>query len=520
MFEAAELGHRVSKAEYARAEPVLREALLRAQYALGETRPFAVVILSAGIDGAGRREAVNLLNTWMDPRFISVHGMGTPSDEEAERPPMWRFWRRLPAKGEIGIFLGSWYTQPLLDRVYRRIGSARYHEAIEQIEHFERMLCDEGVLLLKFWFHLSKQRQRVRLKDLEADPKTRWRVTEQDWRNFARYDRFHEASEQAIRMTNRAHATWTIIDGSEARFRSLAMGRALLEALERRLAEARVPVAQTQAPRSQAPALPSPTLAAGLDNRHILNALDLAQRIKHAAYLQQLESLQGRLNLLTRHKAFHRISVVVLFEGNDAAGKGGAIRRITGALDARFYHVIPVAAPTEEERAHPYLWRFWRHLPQRGHFAIFDRSWYGRILVERVEAYCAEADWQRAYGEINDFEEQMAEQRIVVVKFWLAISQDEQLVRFKAREATDFKRYKITPDDWRNRERWDDYAAAVCDMVERTGTTAAPWTLVEANDKYFARVKVLTTLCERIEAELEAVVADTRKVARKARPGR
>lgn len=506
MFEAAELGHRVSKAEYARAEPVLREALLRAQYALGETGSFSVVILSAGIDGAGRREAVNLLNAWMDPRFISVHGMGNPTDEEAERPPMWRFWRRLPARGKIGIFLGSWYTPPLLDRAYGRIGSARYHEAIEQIEHFERMLCDEGVLLIKFWFHLSKDRQHARLKALEADPKTRWRVTEQDWRNFSLYDKFREASEQAIRMTSRAHAPWTIIDGSEVRFRSLAMGRALLEALERRLAEAAVP------------SVPPPAMAlpAPLDNRHILNALDLGQRVKRATYLQQLEALQGRLNLLTRHKAFNRIAVVTVFEGNDAAGKGGAIRRITGAIDARHYHVIPIAAPSDEERAHPYLWRFWRHLPQRGHFAIFDRSWYGRVLVERVEGYCTEVDWQRAYGEINDFEDQMVGHHIVVVKFWLAISQDEQLTRFKAREATDFKRYKITPDDWRNRERWDDYAAAVCDMVERTGTTAAPWTLVEANDKYFARIKVLTTLCERIEAALE----DASKTLRRTRKAR
>lgn len=495
MFEAAELGHRVSKAAYARAEPALREALLRAQYALGETRPFSVTILSAGIDGAGRREAVNLLNAWMDPRFISVHGMGKPTDEEAERPPMWRFWRRLPARGEIGIFLGTWYTPLLLDRAYGRIGAARYHVALEQIEHFERMLCDEGGLLVKFWFHLSKDRQRTRLKALEADPKTRWRVTEQDWRNFSRYDQFHEASEQAIWMTSRAHAPWTIIDGSDARYRSLAMGRALLEALERRLADASVP----SVPH------PAMTLPPPLDPCHILNALDLGQRVKRSAYLQHLENLAGRLNLLTRHKAFKRIAVVALFEGNDAAGKGGVIRRITGALDARQYHVIPIAAPSDEERAHPYLWRFWRHLPQRGHFSIFDRSWYGRVLVERVEGYCAAADWQRAYGEINDFEDQMERHHIVVVKFWLAISQDEQLSRFKAREATGFKRYKITADDWRNRERWGDYAEAVCDMVERTGTAAAPWTLIEANDKYFARIKVLTTLCERIEAALKEV---------------
>ncbi len=194
--------------------------------------------------------------------------------------------------------------------------------------------------------------------------------------------------------------------------------------------------------------------------------------------------------------------MVLVFEGNDAAGKGGSVRRIIQALDARSYRVIPVAAPTEEERDQPYLWRFWRNLPRKGRFAIFDRSWYGRVLVERVEGFCSQADWMRAYGEINDFEEQMVRHRTVVVKLWLSISKDEQLKRFEEREKIGFKRFKITDEDWRNREKWDEYEMAVCDMIDRTSSEIAPWTLVEANDKYFARVKVLETLCERIEVAL------------------
>ncbi len=203
---------------------------------------------------------------------------------------------------------------------------------------------------------------------------------------------------------------------------------------------------------------------------------------------------------MLRHKHMRRHALVAAFEGNDAAGKGGAIRRVAAALDPRQYRIVPIAAPTEEERAQPYLWRFWRHIPARGKFTIFDRSWYGRVLVERVEGFCSPADWMRAYGEINDFEEQLVNAGVVVVKFWLAIDQQTQLERFEEREQTPFKRYKITEDDWRNRDKWDDYSQAVGDMVDRTSSEIAPWTLVEANDKRWARVKVLRTINEALEA--------------------
>jgi polyphosphate kinase 2 (PPK2 family) len=246
-------------------------------------------------------------------------------------------------------------------------------------------------------------------------------------------------------------------------------------------------------------AVPTPP---SLDGLTILKSLDLGQSLKKADYERELEKLQGRLNLLTRHRAFREHNVVLVFEGVDAAGKGGAIRRITQAIDARLCHINPVAAPSEEERAQPYLWRFWRNLPRRGRFAIFDRSWYGRVLVERVEGFCTEADWTRAYGEINDFEEQIAASGGIVLKFWLSISLDEQLRRFEERQSSPFKRFKITPDDWRNRSKWDAYQEATCAMLDRTSTEIAPWTLVESEDKYFGRIKILRTLCRGIEARL------------------
>jgi polyphosphate:AMP phosphotransferase len=306
------------------------------------------------------------------------------------------------------------------------------------------------------------------------------------------YDRFRRVSEHVLRQTSTAQAPWIVVDGSESRYRSLTVGRFLLQALRRRLDE----------PAPGAVPVSAPPLLPPLDGVTVLSSLDLSSRLRRQDYERELEGLQGRLNLLTREPRFRDMSVVVVFEGNDAAGKGGGIRRITGALDARQYRIVAIAAPTDEERAQPYLWRFWRRVPRLGRLTVFDRSWYGRVLVERVEGYCAEADWMRAYSEINDFEAQLVRHNTVVVKFWLAISPDEQLARFREREKIGFKRFKITEEDWRNRDKWALYERAVCDMVDRTSTDMAPWTLVEANDKYFARIKVLKTLCERIGERL------------------
>ena len=492
MFESAELGHKIDKKTYDREEPKLRAALLKAQYDLAQDQKFPVLILIGGVDGAGKGETVNLLNEWMDPRHIQTRAFGDASDEESERPRMWRFWRGLPPKGTIGIIFGSWYTAPIVNRVMGQTVDEDLQQSLDEIVRFERMLCNEGVLLLKFWFHLSKQQQKKRLHELEKDPRTRWRVTKLDWQRFKIYDQFREISARSLRETSTANAPWTVVEGLDPRYRSLTVGRVLLEAIQQRLKHA--------AERSfsgQVPPLPA------TDNLGLVRNLDLTQKLAKSKYKKQLEKWQGSLNLMSREKKFFkRHSLILVFEGSDAAGKGGVIRRITGAIDARHYEITPVAAPTEEERAQPYLWRFWRHVPRRGRIAIFDRSWYGRVLVERVEALCPVHDWMRAYSEINDFEEQLVSNGGIVLKFWLQISRAEQLRRFKLREKIGFKTLKITEEDWRNREKWDAYEQAVCDMIDRTSTEIAPWNVIEAEDKYFARIKVLKAIVERMDREL------------------
>ena len=490
MFDSAELDHRVSKEDYRREEPKLREALLAAQFELKDNPRFPVLILIAGVEGAGKSETINTLAEWMDPRFIQVSGFRMPTEEEAAHPPMWRFWRALPPKGRIGVFFGAWHTAPILDRVSGRIGRGAFEAAEAEIMRLERMLVDEGVLLLKYWFHLSKPQQKARLKALEKDPATSWRVTKRDWEYYQRHEEFVAVCEPFVRRTSTGHAPWVVVPGADARHRSLAVGRHLLAALRARL----------DAPPPPKP-VPVPPASPGKVN--ILRALDLTQSLTEKQYEEELPRLQGRLAQLCRDKKFARTALIAVFEGNDAAGKGGAVRRVASALDARSYRIVPIAAPSEEERAQPYLWRFWRHVPRPGTVTAFDRSWYGRVLVERVEGFCAPADWQRAYGEINDFEASLVRHGAGLAKFWLAISKDEQMQRFRAREATPFKQFKITEEDWRNREKWDAYEAAVCDMVDRTSTAEAPWTIVEANDKRFARIKVLRTLVAAAERALD-----------------
>jgi polyphosphate:AMP phosphotransferase len=491
MFESAELGHRIDKKTYDKQVPKLRADLLDAQFDLGDLKKYSVILLVNGVGGAGKGETVNLLNAWMDPRHIQTHAFPPPSDEERERPFMWRFWRALPPKGTIGILVGNWYTDPIVSRALKRSKGADLDQSIEQINRFEKMLSDEGALVIKFWMHLSKDAQKKRLKALAADKETRWRVTKADWEHYALYDRFREVSEHVLRHTSSGHAPWIVVEGADENYRAITVGSILLEAMRKRQR-----IEKERGWKARGAAAPLPPLT---DNRDLINTLDMSLALSRKRFDKELEHYQGRLNLLTRKPKFRQRSLICVFEGSDAAGKGGSIRRITGALDARQFQTVPVAAPTEEERAQPYLWRFWRQIPRTGRVTIFDRSWYGRVLVERVEGFCQEVDWMRAYAEINDFEDQLVSNGALVVKFWLTITAEEQLKRFKEREKTRFKRFKITEDDWRNRKKWDAYQRAVCDMIDRTSTEIAPWTLVEANNKYYARIKVLRTLCERVE---------------------
>jgi polyphosphate:AMP phosphotransferase len=488
VFEVAEIPHRIPKEQYREEVPHVREALLAAQQQLLESAAAALIIVVGGADGAGKGDAVNLLNAWLDPRRIRTHGMGEPTDEEEQRPYLWRFWRRLPPKGEIAIFFGSWYTDPIRDHVFGRTTDGELDQSMERIRRFEQMLSEEGVIVLKLWFHLSKKQQKKRLKKLERNEVTRWQVTENDWKNFALYDRFRDVSTRALRLTSTEHAPWQVVSSEDTCFRNLSVGRSVLEALRRPLPQ--------PAPAAVFSPLPP------VDGQLLVRSLDLSRALGPDEYKRRLTDAQDRLTGLIHSRKFRRRSLLVVFEGADAAGKGGSIRRITTALDAREYYVVPIAAPSDEERARPYLWRFWRNAPRQGKVVIFDRSWYGRVLVERVEGFAAPADWQRAYSEINDFEEQLVDYGTVLVKLWLHIDKEEQLRRFQERENTSFKRHKITQEDWRNRNRWEDYELAVEEMVQRTSTELAPWTLVESNDKLFARVKALETVCDHLGRNL------------------
>jgi polyphosphate kinase 2 (PPK2 family) len=519
MFRTAELGQKIPKSEYNQREPLLRQALLEVQADLRVDRAFPVIIVFAGVDGGGKGDTVNLLNEWMDPRWLMTRAYDKPSDEERDRPEYWRFWRDLPPKGHIGLFLSSWYSQPILQRVYEKDDETIFDDRLDRIRAFEKALTDDGALILKFWMHLSHEAQNRRLKKLEKDPLTSWRVTQRDWEHWHIYDRFEAAAERTIMRTSTGHAAWTIVEGVDPNFRSLTVGEIVRDEIARQLEEARkkallleelaaerrLQQAEGQQPSGETPAeeVDDPAaVATPLQRATVLSSLDMSLKLTKSEYKKQLKECQARLNLLHRKALKKKISTIMLFEGPDAAGKGGAIRRTTRALDARHYQVIPIAAPTDEERVHHYLWRFWRHLSRAGRITIFDRSWYGRVLVERVEGFASEDEWKRAFAEINEFEEQLTDHGILLLKYWVHIDKDEQLERFKAREQTPHKRWKLTEEDWRNREKWDEYELAVNDIVEHTSTYSAPWVLVEGNDKRFSRIKVIRTFCDRLEAML------------------
>jgi polyphosphate:AMP phosphotransferase len=492
MFEAAELGREVPKPEYEAELPGLRAGLLQAQRELRQARVPLIVIVS-GADGAGKSETVNRLREWLDPRGVETHVFGALSDEERDRPPFWRFWRTLPARGQIGIFLGSWYTDPIVQRVYRNIGRAELEQQLARIASFERELVEDGALLVKFWLHLSKKAQKRRLKRLQKKRATRWRVNPIDWKHLELYDRFRRVSEAALRATDTGDAPWVVVEAADDRGRELQVGETLLRAMQQRL-QVRPAAARPE---------PAPERVVTLERSgRLLDSVDLAKTLDDKEYARRLPLLQERVARLTRRAWRKDVSSVLVFEGWDASGKGGAIRRLAEAMDARLSRVIPIAAPSDEERAHHYLWRFWRHIPRAGQVTVFDRSWYGRVLVERVEGFAREPEWRRAYLEINDFEAQLAEAGMVVLKFWIHVGKDEQLRRFEDRKQTPYKQHKITDEDWRNRGQWDAYAAAVDEMVTRTSTSSAPWTLVPGNDKKVARLLILKTFADRLEHAL------------------
>ena len=476
----------VPKSRYKKLEAELRTELLAAQEQLQQAR-FPTLVVLGGFAGAGTSAASNALRWWMDSHGVAVCAFEPPSAEERERPEYWCYWLSQPPKGTIGIYLNGWYDRPLRDLAYGRSDEATFDCDADRIVAFENALVVDGALLIKLWIHLDKEARQQRIAALEQNPLTRWRVDAGAREGLQYYDEFKQAADRLLHKTDISGARWQVVEGSDPHY-MLTVGRVVRDAIRQRLTQKK---SRPKLVSSDWPPAPS-----------VLTSLDMEQRVPKKEYQALLERYQGRLYRLTQQARRKGVSTVLVFEGADAAGKGGVIQRLTAALDASIYQIIQVAAPTDEEHAQHYLWRFWRPLPHAGRMVIFDRSWYGRVLVERVEGFADEAAWQRAYGEINDFEAQLTDHGMVVAKYWIHIDKDEQLRRFKARQATPHKRWKITEEDWRNREKWDEYEAAVDDMVARTHTTAAPWTLVEGNDKRFARLKVIETFCQRLEQAL------------------
>jgi AMP-polyphosphate phosphotransferase len=492
MRTSAAASQRMSRKVYERRVAAVRAALVRMQVELKAAK-FPALIVVAGVDGAGKGEVVNVLNAWLDPRGAETFGFHPPTDEERDRPPMWRYWRCVPPGGRIAIYAGGWHGDALRQDPRGTAEMKEFDATMRRMARFEEQLAADGALIVKIWLDLSKSAQGARLRDLESDPRTAWRVTPEDWQAYRDHDRLARLAARMRRATDGPGVRWRVIDANEPRRRNLLVAEHLLARFR----------AVLRAHRQAAPLRrPGRTIALRPAGLRRLRALPLDQELSAEAYERKRDKGLGRLNRLVREAALHRRSMVWVFEGWDAAGKGGAIRRLTDAIDARDCRVIPIAKPTEEEKAHHYLWRFWRHVPRAGLVTIYDRSWYGRVLVERLEGFARPVEWRRAFGEIEEFERELTEHGVIVLKFWLQISKAEQLRRFRDRAQTEYKRHKIDAEDWRNRRKWAAYETAVGDMLALTDTRAAPWHLIPAENKRYARLQIIKTSCDRIRAAL------------------
>lgn len=495
MLELIDLDKKVSKQTYKQVFPELEVRLGEVQRA-ARAAGVPVVIVFEGWDAAGKGTLINRLTQALDPRGFKVHPISAPNDVERFYPWLRRFWTALPAAGNFAVFDRSWYGRVLLERVERLTPKRQWKQAYQDIEQFERQLADAGTVIVKFWLHIDKRQQKDRFKRLRRNPATAWKVGKQERRHHRQYHDWLEAVEEMLQRTGTSYAPWHVIEATQGRHARVKVFETVIQTVQSELdRRAAGPPAE---PRPMPDPEDSPTR-----QETILDRVDLGLSIQREDYQKQLDDLQERLFHLEHELYVARVPAAVVYQGWDAAGKGGNIKRLTRGLDPRGYEVVPVGPPTAEEKGRHYLWRFWRNVPKAGHITIFDRSWYGRVLVERVEGFCTEDEWKRAYREINEFERQLAEFGMVIVKFWLHIGREEQLRRFEARRESPFKQWKITDEDWRNRQKWNRYELAVVDMLQRTSTTYAPWTILEADCKLYARIKALRTVADALENALK-----------------
>ncbi|MDE6761653.1 MAG: polyphosphate:AMP phosphotransferase [Lachnospiraceae bacterium] len=479
------------KPEEEELEKRLKEARVRlaARQMTIKERNLPVLILLEGWGAAGKGSILGKVIKNMDPRFFKVAAMKQPTEEELRKPFLYRHFVKIPQAGKFMFFDGGWMDEVTRAYLHGNITENQYKERVVSIKNFERQLTDNGYLVMKFFFHIDEKEQKKRIEGLLEDKNTRWRVGEDDlWQN-KNYDKCLTVYDQYLFDTNHSMAPWYLIDSKSKKWAELQMLEILISGIDTALMNSSlaVPILQNIFPLKAIPRL---------------SEIPLDKELSEEEYDQQLKACQKRLRQLHNELYRKKIPVVIAYEGWDAAGKGGNIKRIAAALDPRGYEVHPIASPEPHEKARHYLWRFWNRLPKDGHIAIFDRTWYGRVMVERLEGFCGENDWQRAYNEINEFEKELSDWGAVVIKFWVQIDKETQLERFTLRQNTPEKQWKITDEDWRNREKWDLYEDAVDEMLQKTSTTFAPWHVLESNDKKYARVKALKILIKEIEKRL------------------
>ena len=530
MLDQLDLSREVGKHEYKERLEALQARLYDLEQALFEARLPAIIVFE-GWAGTSKVQTISTLTRRLDPRGLRVHSITPPRTFETHYPWLYRFWLKIPSYGQIAIFDRSWYREVLATRAAAKV-AAPIQERLHDIVAFERQLADDGTVILKFWLHISQAEQRRRFKKLLGDPLTAWQVTEEDQAQQRHYDTFRAAVEYVITHTDMPYAPWVLVPATDKRYARIAVLETVLTTLETRLGRHadgtpapdelfdasgtafRRGLERLRSARNGGEPHPAPAAATQSAERPaaqpaerptILARTDLSLMLDEKDYARDLKRLQAAIYLLGLEVYRQHRPVVLVFEGWDAAGKGGAIKRVTEKLDPRAYVVHAIAAPSGDDKSHHYLYRFWRRLPPAGQFAIFDRSWYGRVLVERVEGFARPDEWQRAYEEINTFERQLVERGTIICKFWMHLSPDEQLRRFEERQAIPYKAWKLTDEDWRNRAKWPAYEEAADEMLLRTSTSTAPWTVVESEDKRFARIKVLSTVVRRLEDELGKV---------------
>ena len=515
MLEKVDLTKKLSKEEYKEKMPQLEAEIGRLQReckALG----IPIMIVFEGFGASGKGLQIGRLIQSMDPRGFEVHPIKNETEEERMHPFMWRFWTKTPAKGRIAIYDGSWYRRVLIDRFEKRTKNKELADVFHSINSFEEQLAEDGTLIIKLLLDIDKKEQKKRFDKLEKNKETAWRVTQGDKERNLHYDEYAAMMEDMLFKTDTDYAPWTIIESMDKRFATLKIYTTVIKAMADQIEKVQKEKAEKAAKKlAEAEGTEGgktdivAEIAKKADEEmkdlqvSILSKTDLSLHYTREEYKEKLDKLQKKMEKLHGELYRRRIPVVLGFEGWDAGGKGGAIKRLTERMDARGYVVNPTASPNDIEKAHHYLWRFWRAMPKDGHGAIFDRTWYGRVMVERIEGFCTTEEWKRAYKEINDMEKDLYDAGAIVIKFWMHIDKDEQERRFRERQENPEKQWKITDEDWRNREKWDQYEDAVNEMLMRTSTDYAPWVVVEGNDKYYARVKVLRTVVEAIEARLK-----------------